>query len=41
MDSWRKDPKQSYMPQTQLFAECASVKEILAKSSLLLQVRPV
>lgn len=32
MNSWRKDPKQSYMPQAQLFAECTSDKEILVKS---------
>lgn len=32
MNSWRKDPTQSSMPQAQLFAECTSDKEILAKS---------
>lgn len=31
MNSWRRDPEQSYMPLTQLFAECTSVYVSLMK----------
>ena len=31
MNSWGKDPEQSHMPLTQLFAECTSVYVSLTK----------
>lgn len=31
MNSWRKDPERSYVPLTQLFAECTSVYVSLTK----------